>query len=156
MWHKENKNIINLISDNKVCCFVVQLFFFSYELSGGSAEEAVRTRFEITCLTSHLHTKAYKHFFVRYFSFFCYFLVYWLNTQHYASALFTSLVNNITSFSRQLLFPTDFSFVCTYLVIIKFNKKYSPIVCVHLSYLHGFMLAKIMSIYSHIYYQLPM
>lgn len=55
------------------------------------------------------------------------FLVYWLNIQHYASALFTSLVNNITfasSLSLSYCFPQIFIFfVCTYRVIIEFNKK---------------------------------
>lgn len=72
-------------------------------------------RLEITCLTFHLYTKAYKTFFAIFFSFFFVIsLVYWLNTQHYASALFTSLVNNISSSSRWLAFSYCFPQISTF------------------------------------------
>lgn len=43
-----------------------------------------------------------------------FFLVYLLNTQHYASALFTSLVNNISSSSRWLAFSYCFPQISTF------------------------------------------
>lgn len=81
------------------------------------------------------NTEAYN-IFSQDFLFLCYFfLVYWLNTQHYASALFTPLVNNITSSSSSYCFPQiSFFFVCTHRVFIKFNKKYSFVLFYCLSY----------------------
>lgn len=59
-------------------------------------------RLQITCLAFSSNTEAYNIF--SRFSLFCYFfLVYWLNIQHYASALFTPLVNNITSSSSAIV-----------------------------------------------------
>lgn len=139
MAHKGRRNILNLISDNKMWCFVSSCHKLPFKAEETNMpSELCRwwgERLQITCLAFFSsNTEAYNIF--SRFSLFCYFfLVYWLNIQHYASALFTPLVNNITSSSFSYCFPQiSFFFVCTYRVIIKFNKKYSFFLFYCLSY----------------------
>lgn len=117
--HASFGNIINLIPDNGMMLFLfdIELFFWG---SRGSSQFHHGKRGEKTCLTFHLYTKAYEHFF-------CYFLVYWLNTQHYASlCLLHWLIICEAAFLSAIVSPAEFSFVCTHRVIIKFNKNIPP------------------------------
>ena len=122
-WKKEI--LLIWFCDNKIFTAITHWHFsarpniagrgFEWETEALAIETSSRVikRLEITCFAFHLYTKAYKTFFC-YFLFSLIFLVYLLNTQHYASALFTSLVNNISSSSRWLAFSYCFPQISTF------------------------------------------